>query len=299
MKENLGMNYHEIAAALNRDDRTIWASCKKADSKMSGKIGAFGKGINVPMKIFANRELTALEAIVVYLKGRGMKYSEIAEALGREQRNVWTIYNLASKKAGEKGIKKGESEAKMRKRKEEMMKDELYGAWKALIEEMTEAYSLSKEELVGIIAEEFEIKYELGEKEIRKITGAPDRENIPTTIFIGELGALEALCKYMKENLGMSYREIAGEISRNERTIWSSCDKANKKVREKIEAKETELQIPLSVIKDRKLTVLESIIVFLKRSGMRYNKIAEALGREQRNVWTIYHLALKKLKKSY
>jgi len=36
MKSELEMTYHEIAEALNRDDRTIWTVYKRAKKKQEG-----------------------------------------------------------------------------------------------------------------------------------------------------------------------------------------------------------------------------------------------------------------------
>jgi hypothetical protein len=37
MKTELGLTYHEIAASLNRDDRTIWTVYKRAAKKKEAK----------------------------------------------------------------------------------------------------------------------------------------------------------------------------------------------------------------------------------------------------------------------
>ena len=56
--------------------------------------------INLPIVIFENRKLTVLEAIVIYLRNQGKKYSEIAKLLNRDQRNVWTVCSRAKNKIG-------------------------------------------------------------------------------------------------------------------------------------------------------------------------------------------------------
>ena len=118
---------------------------------------------------------------------------------------------------------------------------------------------------------------------------------IPITIFTKKLGALEVLSKYLKENLEKSYSEIGKILNRNPRTIWTAYSKAIGKTKEPIEIKETDIFIPISMLKNRKLTVLESIIIYLKEKGMRYSEIAELLERDERNIWTICSNAIKKL----
>ncbi|GAG33093.1 unnamed protein product, partial [marine sediment metagenome] len=113
-------------------------------------------------------------------------------------------------------------------------------------------------------------------------------------IFSKKLGALEAISKYMKETLNMNYREIAELLNRDERTIWTTYNKARKKQPESIKIEETEISLPLSIFKNKKLTILESVIIYLKQKEMKYIEIADLLNRDQRNIWTIYSRALKK-----
>ena len=162
-----------------------------------------------------------------------MKYSEIAEIIRRDQRNIWAIYSKAINK-------------------------------------------IDKKELMKLI----KIKVEL---------------NIPSTIFTNKLGTLETISKYMKENLGMSYHEIADKLERDERTIWTAYHKAIQKQHQMIEAKETRVFLPVSIFENRELTILESIIVYLRKKEMKYSEIAKLLDRDQRNIWTIYSKAIKKL----
>ncbi len=57
------------------------------------------KYMNIPSFIFKDRELAALESIVVYLKdSQGMSYAQIARLLNRDDRTIWTTYQRAKKK---------------------------------------------------------------------------------------------------------------------------------------------------------------------------------------------------------
>jgi hypothetical protein len=112
---------------------------------------------------------------------------------------------------------------------------------------------------------------------------------IPSTIFSKELGALESISKYMKENLGMSYHNIAELLNRDERTIWTAYNKAAEKKKETIEVITTEIFIPVSVLNNRELTILESVINYLREKDMKYSEIAKLINRDQRNVRSIYN----------
>ncbi len=121
--------------------------------------------------------------------------------------------------------------------------------------------------------------------------------SIPATIFSKKLGSLETITKYMKENLKMNYSEIAELLNRDQRTIWTAYKKAIEKQKEPIEIEKTLVFLPISILRNRKLTTLESVIVYLKEQGMKYSEIAELLNRDQRNIWTIYSKAIEKLGK--
>jgi DNA-directed RNA polymerase specialized sigma24 family protein len=57
--------------------------------------------VNIPTFIFKDRDLAALEAIVIYLKdSQGMTYAQIAKLLNRDDRTIWTTYTRAKKKLG-------------------------------------------------------------------------------------------------------------------------------------------------------------------------------------------------------
>jgi hypothetical protein len=55
--------------------------------------------IAIPIEILQNRDFSAMEAVVCYLKEEhGLTYSEIASVLNRDDRTVWTTYHRAQKK---------------------------------------------------------------------------------------------------------------------------------------------------------------------------------------------------------
>ena len=61
---------------------------------------------------------------------------------------------------------------------------------------------------------------------------------------------------------------------------------------------EENLLIPSSILKDRTLSVLESIVEYLKeKRNLSYHEIAELLGRDDRTIWTVYDRAKKKRNK--
>ena len=148
---------------------------------------------------------------------------------------------------------------------------------------------------LNLMTDELKEKYKLSEQEMIELLGLKEKDNIPVTIFSKKLGGLEALCKYLKENLGMNYHKIAQELNRDDRTIWTAYKKACEKKKEKIKVRKEDLSIPFEIFKDRRFTILESIIAYLRNKGMKFKEIASLLERDSRNIQTIYSRAVKKI----
>ncbi|MEM2090038.1 MAG: hypothetical protein QXL88_03065, partial [Candidatus Pacearchaeota archaeon] len=145
------------------------------------------------------------------------------------------------------------------------------------IAEIKEKYNLTTEEIIRLLEEK--------------------KEEIPVSIFTENLGALEAVVKYMKEELKMNYSEIAKRLNRDERTIWITYRNALKKKKEKLDVKATKFFVPISIFAERRLSILESLVRYLKEKNLTYAEIAKLLNRDQRNIWTINSRARKKLSK--
>jgi len=102
LKETKKYKHSKIAGLLNRNDRTIWATYNNAKKKMPEEFDHKPTDIFLPTTIFLDRKLSVLESITVHLKEqRGLRYSEIAKLLQRNDRTIWTVYNRACKKRGE------------------------------------------------------------------------------------------------------------------------------------------------------------------------------------------------------
>ena len=129
-----------------------------------------------------------------------------------------------------------------------------------------ETKGFSKDEIIEILSEE--------------------KETIPIEIFKKELGALESITKYMKENMNLTYVKISEIINRNQKTIWTAYKKSNEKFSIKFKD-ETEHPIPIEIFKSTNLTILETIISYLRNKNMKFSEIGQVLNRDQRNIWTI------------
>lgn len=160
--------------------------------------------------------------------------------------------------------------------------DKSFQILKLALAELKEKYNLDNHAILNLIVEK----------------PVPKEIVIPISLFEYEqLSALEIICKYLKEELDLTYSKIGVLLNRDSRTIWATYNNASEKLKEKLHAKETRFFIPISVLKNRRFSVLESIICYLKEKfGLRYNEISKLLNRDERNIWAIHNRALKKKK---
>jgi len=118
-----------------------------------------------------------------------------------------------------------------------------------------------------------------------------DFSDIPVSVFVPELGPLEAIVKYLRENKGLSITAVARVLDRSKQGIWQAYEKA--KGHDKLEA-ESRYNIPVSVLAG-KFPVLEAVVKHLKESyQLTFADIAKLLSRDQRTVWTVYRRSKKR-----
>jgi hypothetical protein len=110
---------------------------------------------------------------------------------------------------------------------------------------------------------------------------------------------LETIVKYLHENKGLRFSEIAKLICRDQRAVGVTYRFATKKMRLRLKVSKSKYSVPLAVISERKMSVLESLVFHLKKTySLPYHNIALLLLRDERTIWTVYQRALKKIKQS-
>ena len=119
---------------------------------------------------------------------------------------------------------------------------------------------------------------------------------LPVSIFENrDLGVLEIIVKYLKEELHYSLKEIGDFLNRSNKSIWSSLSQANKKYPDRIIESDCSFVIPLSIFQDRSLAVLEVLVKYLKEKyELKFSQIGRILCRDHRTIWTVYNRAKKK-----
>ncbi len=91
-----GLSNKEISEMLDRSPSNIAVSYKNAQNKLPEQLKEDSK-VKIPLNIFTSK-LTCFESICLYLVDQGMRYSEVAKLLDRDQRTIWTIYHRAKEK---------------------------------------------------------------------------------------------------------------------------------------------------------------------------------------------------------
>ena len=119
---------------------------------------------------------------------------------------------------------------------------------------------------------------------------------LPSSIFDNSsLSALETIVKYLHENNGFTFASIGRLLNRDQRAINTTYRVSKKKMLLPLKISESKYHIPISVFSDRKFSVLEHIVSFLKKEySLSYREIGKLLRRNERTVWTTYQRSRKK-----
>jgi len=121
------------------------------------------------------------------------------------------------------------------------------------------------------------------------------RNEIPLSVFNKKLSSLETITKYLRENQKLNFVKIAELTNRNQKALCRTYHNAKNKQKEPLKITESEFYFPIYILKNRNLSVLEVIVVYLKEKlNLSLVKISSLLKRDPSTIWTVYHRALKK-----
>ena len=126
----------------------------------------------------------------------------------------------------------------------------------------------------------------------------PDKRFVPLGIFATALSPSESLCKYLRENLEMSYKEIAGILNRDERSIWTSHNRSKEKMPGPFakEDLDSSTLIPVKIFAERRRSIMENLVIYLKeKTGQTNYKIAKSLNKTPSMIYTVYKRARAKI----
>lgn len=155
---------------------------------------------------------------------------------------------------------------------------------------------LSKQQLLNLV-EGLQRRAKISLADVEH-TLTPSGILLPSSIFCEELTPFESICLYLKDYHHFTYHSIASLINRDDRTIWTVYQHAAKKQKKKFILKKDGVMIPVKILQDRRLSVLEQIVTYLKEYyGFTYHQIAVLIKRDDRTIWTVYQRGLQKVKR--
>jgi len=115
---------------------------------------------------------------------------------------------------------------------------------------------------------------------------------VPISVFTKKLATLETVCKYLKENLNLSNKKIADLIGRNSKSVWQAYNSSKRKMSEKLNVTYSSIFIPVSILKNKNMSPLESVVFYLKKEAkFSYREIAILLKRDDSTIWVVYNKA--------
>ncbi|MBU1029853.1 MAG: hypothetical protein ABIC91_02600 [Nanoarchaeota archaeon] len=112
-----------------------------------------------------------------------------------------------------------------------------------------------------------------------------DEVYIPISLFSKGDSCFQVIVKHLKENVGLKFSEIAKITNRDPRTIWNAHAQA-KDVSLIVCEGDSEINIPVSIICNRKKSVLASIALFLQERDFSIKEISEMLGKHYQTIFT-------------
>ena len=121
---------------------------------------------------------------------------------------------------------------------------------------------------------------------------------IPVSLFSATpLSSLEAITVYLRDVKQLRFTEMEKLLNRNQIALSTTYRNARKKYPKIIRIKETKYFIPCSIFSNKKLSVLENIVFYLKHEYNLMNvQISQQLNKDQRTIWTVFDRAKKKVR---
>ena len=153
---------------------------------------------------------------------------------------------------------------------------------------------LSKEDKIGLISYFIDELKRVHDVSAKDIFGKKEIL-IPVGVFANdELSSLEAIVKYLKENLKLRFSKIGKLLNRSNKTIWATYHNAVKKMPSSFGNISTDILIPASAISNRSFSTLESVVGFIKDLDYSNHEVALMLHLDDRTIWTIYDRVKRK-----
>ncbi len=138
-------------------------------------------------------------------------------------------------------------------------------------------YAISQSDVLALIQNK--------QKEIKE----EEATYIPVSLFAAtKLSSLEAITVYLRENKSFSFGQMGKVLGRNQVALSASYRAARKKDEKEIHVPDSAYFIPAVILRNKKLSVLENIVFYLKEQYRLTNaQISKLLKKDQRTIWTV------------
>jgi hypothetical protein len=114
-------------------------------------------------------------------------------------------------------------------------------------------------------------------------------EGIPISAFKAKLSSLEIIIKYLKEEENSPFKEISKILNRKLSTIYNTYNKSKIKFKKNLDISDTLIKIPYNIFANRKYSVLESIVSYLKdKQKLSFKEISYTLNKSYSTIKTVY-----------
>ena len=160
-----------------------------------------------------------------------------------------------------------------------------------IISKFKELSKDDKIDLISYMIDELKRLHNVIEQEVL----AQREPSIPAGVFGNDaLSSLEAIVKYLKEELKLKFSKIGKLLNRSNKTIWATYHKSIKKMPSSFGLISRNVMIPVSAFSNRSFSTLESVVGFIKDLGYTNHEVAVMLHLDDRTIWTVYDRVKKK-----
>ena len=121
--------------------------------------------------------------------------------------------------------------------------------------------------------------------------------SVPASIFSQSLNPGEALVKFLKENKGLKFSQIARLLNKKGNAVWLNYKRAAKKTKTSFVTDVYEkVSIPIHVFKSPELSYLEAIVFYLRHElRMPNNEVSRLIKKSPQVLSIAYNRAKSKL----
>ena len=146
-----------------------------------------------------------------------------------------------------------------------------------------------KQKLVGQISKLIIGLNTIDKKEILEEVMKEEGIGIPISIFNSNLSGLELIIRYLKDSKKISFKDIANQLNRKLSTIYNTYNNSIKKYKGNLDIYNAKYFMPTNIFFDRKFSILESIVAYLKiNQGISLTQISALLHKNYSTIMTVY-----------